>query len=580
MSPSCNATLVSYSNFTLELSSYLPAGSAIQVANLLTPTSTAPTPVTISIAYNGQTFFNASTSITMTLLKAFQTLTLTQSNQVVYSPFTATFALTSLEVGDLITLESTAGTYFFSQNQTNCSTSVVNCSSNPLKVVSTAAAPAPTVFSVQMVNLAYEGSSTLTVTLQNSLLYGKRKGTVSVIASVPNAISVSGTYNSAAYLQEASSYYFQLGFSTPNATQLYLSYNGFSSVTAACQLNCALASTLTSGFIFALTSTSPRIVVNATNPSAFTTSTIFSFTTMDSSGNRKDYGQFEPTAPCLSPCRSCQDNNLSYCLTCYSWASLKYHLSDSCLALCPSGYYSQIYNNLYSCIACSTGCTDCSSAGCLACAPNYFIYAAACFTSCPSGTLTITGNNSCSPCLSPCATCTPTLSSCTSCLANYLLLNSTCYSSCPDGYYAPSLATHCEPCPSTCLTCNAAGCLSCQPSDYLYRGSCYSVCPVGSFPDGSSCTACLSSCFSCSSLVVCSSCSAGYYLAPNSTCSTFCPSGYFPSGSVCAQCVSPCLTCTAAGCLSCSDAALYLEGQQCVSSCSSPKHPNNNTMLC
>jgi hypothetical protein len=564
--------LVSYSNYTIVLSSLLPSGTTIGVSNLLTPTSQAPSVMTISISYNGQVMFSGSSTVTMSVLKSFSTYSISQSNQVVYSSYTATIRMSGLSVGDILRLDSPESTYFYSTNQNVCSTSVVQCNSQTdIRVLAVDnEAVGVTVFSVGLVNLARVGSLTLTATSYDALgIYGKRTGNYSLTTTTPNNVQVTGS-SPPPYLLEQSSYSFQLVFTTPNATQLLLGSNGFTSVSVVCQLNCNFLATLSSGTLLSLSSTSARVAVTATNPSSFTSSTVFGFTTMDGAGNTKDYGEYQPVLSCSLPCRSCQSSNDSYCLSCYSWKIEKHLYLGTCLETCPTATFPYLSGTQWTCLPCATACSVCSATGCTACASGYFIYSGSCFQSCPDGSLTVSSNFSCSVCLSPCAACITTTSTCTLCQNNYYLLNYTCYSTCPDGYYVPSVGTSCQLCNPVCLTCNAAGCLSCQPSDYLYRGSCFGACPAGSFPEISSCTTCLASCSACSSLLVCSSCSSGYYLAPNSTCNSICPSGYYPSNSLCLVCAASCLTCNISGCLSCSNSSLYLQGQQCVSVCASP----------
>lgn len=266
---------------------------------------------------------------------------------------------------------------------------------------------------------------------------------------------------------------------------------------------------------------------------------------------------------CLSPCLTCNGSTNSSCTSCIG---SYYLLSNLCLAVCPSTYYS----NINICSACTLPCLTCSGSSiCLSCSNGSYLYGSSCVGSCGSG-LTTYNNSICLYCSVSCMTCLSANSSaCTSCYSGaYLDQNSqTCSSTCSNGFYPDSSSGIglCLPCVAPCLYCTSAtyclsclgtslflvngsclGCLdpcqtcstlrtnctSCNTNSsypYLYSASCNSNCLFGYFPDSSyQCTACTSPCASCtdSSTSGCLSCLSGYYRL-NSTCFSVCPSAYF-----------------------------------------------------
>ena len=289
-----NATLLSYNSTTkiISLSASNLTSATIAIAHLLTPPSTLPTTLSLNVSSLGTRFFYGSTTIAMTALRTPTSLTLSQSNVVVYKLFTATITLSDLAVGDTIKLTSTAGSYFYSSSQNGCSVTVASCNAGGvLKVASVNnGGGALTNLQVDLVNLAHVGAYTLTVTVFDaSEVYGKQNGTVLVSASTPNAIAVSSNQTNP-YMLEQSTYSFLLNFTTPNATTLLLTpSSAFANLSARCSLNCGTPTTLSTGFAFGLTSTYAVVEVTATNPAAFNAANKFTFLTEGLSG-QKDYG--------------------------------------------------------------------------------------------------------------------------------------------------------------------------------------------------------------------------------------------------------------------------------------------------
>ena len=156
-----SATLLSYSssNYTISLSKSNLTSASILLSRLRTPPSTAPITVTVNVSNSGVRMFYGSGSIIMTALRAPATLSVIQSNQVVYQSFTASITISGLTVGDTIQLSTLFNNYFYNSNQANCSTAIVSCNSGgSLTVNSINNNGSMTTFQVVLVNQAYVGS--------------------------------------------------------------------------------------------------------------------------------------------------------------------------------------------------------------------------------------------------------------------------------------------------------------------------------------------------------------------------------------------------------------------------------------
>ena len=145
-----NATFKSYSNQVVTITTSSLTIPTL-IIGLLTPLTTAPITTTLNIKHNNTRLFYGTQNITMTSLKTFSTLTVVQSNDIVYSPFTATVTMSGLAVGDSIQLTTTFPSYFYSSNQTACNnstTSAVVCQSGGVLQVTSVPSNNLTVFSV------------------------------------------------------------------------------------------------------------------------------------------------------------------------------------------------------------------------------------------------------------------------------------------------------------------------------------------------------------------------------------------------------------------------------------------------
>lgn len=241
------------------------------------------------------------------------------------------------------------------------------------------------------------------------------------------------------------------------------------------------------------------------------------------------------------------------------------------MATCDDGQFTSS-NNL--CSLCSSNCKTCvtSASNCQTCGSSVsgmvlYLYSSACVAVCPNTYYADSGNNQCVGCDSSCNRCTgPLATDCLTCTSGSLLSsNNSCISSCPTGQY--SLNHVCYYCISSCASCTSASvCTSCQkvagqPYYLDSSGTCVVICPTGTYADVSlTCISCTSPCVTCSGgTSLCTSCDSGsatpYLNYGAFICSAACPDGqYAPSSSFnCQPCNSNCLTCssTSTNCLTC-----------------------------
>jgi hypothetical protein len=103
--------------------------------------------------------FYGSGVLAMIGLRVPTTLVVGQSNQIVYQAFTATITISNLAIGDIIKLSTLFGSYFYPNNQTNCSTAIATCNAGGiLTVTSINNNGSVTSMQVVLTNQAYIGS--------------------------------------------------------------------------------------------------------------------------------------------------------------------------------------------------------------------------------------------------------------------------------------------------------------------------------------------------------------------------------------------------------------------------------------
>lgn len=378
-------TLLSFSASVLTFTaSQLTNNYSVSITNMLSPASLQPATVTLQVIYSDTVQFTGSASVAMSQIKPFGTVTVIQSNQVVYAPAIATFTLSDLQVDDKIVL--TAYTGFYENVQTNCTSGIVSCGASGVLTVLNASS-ALTTFQVNIRNLGYFGQSRLNITSYDSTrTFAKQSSVVDLNTDKLNAIIITANQTNP-YLSESSIYTFALTFTTPNPTSLVVTPPVGLLVTAAnCLFNCGNATKSTIGYIFSVSSTNCRLTVTLTNPLAFGPSVKFTFTTTGTQGNM-DYGEYFPQAECATPCRSCSASSSSSCLTCYSWSAQTILSNSTCIGACPTGFFQTVSSSVDVCSPCSSLCNVCSgsSTNCTDCKNGTFLFNLGCYQSCPLG---------------------------------------------------------------------------------------------------------------------------------------------------------------------------------------------------
>ncbi|EAU81977.1 FRAS1 protein [Coprinopsis cinerea okayama7 len=248
---------------------------------------------------------------------------------------------------------------------------------------------------------------------------------------------------------------------------------------------------------------------------------------------------------------------------------------------CTSGFF---LSNSGDCSACDVGCRECSSgnAVCTQCRPGFtqdpndrtkcnpVIQTDSTGAAC--GPNAFSDGQQCQLCDRSCGRCFgPSSTNCLTCAAGTFMFEGRCVSADSNGICAGSngriadaLKGVCEACPSKCSSCSIPGfngatpvsqvrCTQCLPGSVLHEGRCLDNCPAGTFvgADGFTCTACSSSCTTCSgSADFCTSCPGGAF-ASDGECVSTCPTGTFsttsnssPPVNSCSKCHPDCESCT------------------------------------
>lgn len=187
-----SGNLVSFANQILTFTANSVINSNITVNNLMTYASLQPNVLSINISYLGTIYFYGSQTLTLTTMKQFDTISITQTNQIVYSPFIATFTLSSLNIEDKIVVAANYN-YFYQTNQSACTTSVITCGINGLLSVlqNNNSVNGLTIFSVNLMNIGYIAQYSVTVTVYDSQkIYGKQSSVYTISTTVPNSLNI------------------------------------------------------------------------------------------------------------------------------------------------------------------------------------------------------------------------------------------------------------------------------------------------------------------------------------------------------------------------------------------------------
>jgi hypothetical protein len=172
---------------------------------------------------------------------------------------------------------------------------------------------------------------------------------------------------------------------------------------------------------------------------------------------------------CENPCKQCTTVQ-TQCLSClpspYTSQLVYFSFNDTCLISCPDTYF--LVNSSLSCSKCNaSACLTCqnSDSFCLICSSGKSLYNNTCLSVCPTGYYSLSGQ--CLACVSPCATCSGTGSTCLSCVSNYFsdigTNSSNCVKVCSNSNYL-GVGGQCKQCTQNCKTCSVSlnNCTSCD----------------------------------------------------------------------------------------------------------------------
>ncbi|KAJ7056178.1 TNFR/NGFR cysteine-rich region family protein [Mycena amicta] len=299
---------------------------------------------------------------------------------------------------------------------------------------------------------------------------------------------------------------------------------------------------------------------------------------------------------CEIGCTACADGS-GECTTCKNGFTQDANDRTKCNAVpeinssgttCPPGSFADGAN----CSPCSPSCKTCTgetSNDCVQCATGTFLLNSTCVSADANGvcqgTSLIANNNKveCDSCGSKCTSCKiPNFDSastvnqlqCTGCVTGFFLSNGTCVPQCPSGtFVSPQDNLTCTACDSSCMTCTGSStfCLSCASNQLASGGKCVPTCPSNTFSASGSCLSCHSDCASCtgSAFNQCSSCPASRPVLTNGRCLPTCSKNEFfdPTSGTCITCDASCSSCSGSGpsqCLACASNKQVLRAGTCV----------------
>jgi hypothetical protein len=287
-------------------------------------------------------------------------------------------------------------------------------------------------------------------------------------------------------------------------------------------------------------------------------------------------------------CKKCNPLNVNQCIDCYPDYKLAQNQTPqfgTCIANCPSGFFSKVRNPgpHMDCVRCLTDCVDCDNAlTCKQCIIGKVVSfdLKSCVPTCADGE--IAENGVCVKCLNNrCLRCQDTTSNtCVSCypLGNFPVFhNGECIATCPAPFYEKTIAgvRTCTRCPTNCTACTGPDfCTSCKvdfyinnPNQDLDLAECVNACPSHTVEVSGVCMPCNDGdCKFCATdLTTCNECTNGKFLY-GKTCVPQCPSGYRGEGNVCVACTPHCRSCTAEKCLVC-DYDFYFKENDVAQNC-------------
>ncbi|KAJ7863805.1 TNFR/NGFR cysteine-rich region family protein [Mycena olivaceomarginata] len=259
---------------------------------------------------------------------------------------------------------------------------------------------------------------------------------------------------------------------------------------------------------------------------------------------------------------------------------------------CPPGAFADGANCSPCAGACKT-CTGGTAAECVLCAEGTYLVnvngTSQCVGADANGVCAGTGGliadnnkNECDSCGAKCTSCKiPNFSGasrveelqCTGCVPGFFLSQGKCVESCPTGTFVAADKLTCTACDSSCTTCTGSStfCLTCASNQLASSGKCVATCPSNTFSASGSCLPCHADCATCTgaSFNQCTSCPAARPVPTNGRCLSTCPKSAFfdPTAAACIPCDASCSSCSGAGpgqCLACAGADSVLRAGTCV----------------
>lgn len=257
---------------------------------------------------------------------------------------------------------------------------------------------------------------------------------------------------------------------------------------------------------------------------------------------------------CADSCKTCSQNNISLCTSCFKKRSLQ---SDGSCASCSDKKCLECSSSIDSCTSCTQGFALSSALACVACSENCITCTVAGAGGCDTCIDDfVTQNNLCSQCPAGCSVCDTsqpltclkcskgkfmaTDGTCNQCSLNCKKCTSTAV--CVEGFdgFQVEGGVCVEPLGPPCTKSLGGVCTKCAASYTLVSGACVAnvssctaanpcyYCPLTYYLSAGLCSSCPASttCLSCNptNTTNCLHCAKGYYLDQSYTCQA-CPSG-------------------------------------------------------
>lgn len=243
--------------------------------------------------------------------------------------------ISDLKVNDIIKIPSA----YYALAQTDCSTNCL-CSSNGKIVIQSTNnyGTGLTKISANLINNGYISSASFDLFHYDPTgIFYKQYKTVIINTQVLNVLNITATQTNP-YYTEVSTYTFNVTMTTiPPSSSLIniLAVRVPPQYTVqdwSCIFGCTapLPPITQNTIYFQFSSINLKFTIRLTNPVSF----LSAFSMTSTSLGDMDYGTFTPVSPCQSPCRSCDTNTTSNCLSCYLWKSENKLRNGTCVSDC------------------------------------------------------------------------------------------------------------------------------------------------------------------------------------------------------------------------------------------------------